>query len=113
MSQWLNDIKERQSQQIKLDINVNWSGLQSADILQKVYEAVNNNENFALACESSTVYFVADYMIHKGGENTITKFESKRDFENALKLVLLGHKEFLPAKKLISDNWLYNKLLTL
>lgn len=64
------------------------------ELIQEVHKLILAGCDFALGAEKEIVFFIGKKaMITFGNKTAITHFATEKDFENGLKLTILGHRE--------------------
>lgn len=99
---------------ISLHIGIDGMNIKN-DLKQRVLDAIFAQEDFALANEDDDyAYFIGEgFMVYKSHDNlsnSVTLLKDRNAWENALKVVLLGHRRFVTQKALmLNSNYIYLK----
>lgn len=78
----------------------------SGNVKQRVLDALFAHEDFALASDDGNyAYFIGEgFMVYKSANNesnSVTLLQDQAAWQNALKVVLLGHRRFVTQKALM------------
>jgi len=73
-----------------------------AELITKIQHLITSKQDFALAAPNDEiVYFIGKrVMVCCGRETTITSFATEKEFENGLKLTIIGHRELVAGARL-------------
>lgn len=109
----VEQIFQRQQETFAMMIGIDGMNI-SGNLKERVLNALASQEDFALVCDDTGAYayFLQEgFMVYKsvdGMSDSVTHLRDQKSWQNALKVVLLGHRKFVTQKALLLNaNYVY------